>query len=81
LFDFEEENRIFESPADDSAYMKLQLERLGIAAQTGVAFPLVKKLLAFNEAGEQRVEVVILLAMIQSVACEFSALPNITAFI
>ena len=27
LFDFEEENRIFES-SDDSAYMKLQLERL-----------------------------------------------------
>ena len=59
LFDFEEENRIFES-ADDSAYMKLQLERLSEAAQTGVAFPLVKKLLAFNEEGEQRVEVVIL---------------------
>ena len=59
LFDFEEENRIFES-SDDSAYMKLQLERLGEAAQTGVAFPLVKKLLAFNEEGEQRVEVVIL---------------------
>ena len=47
LFDFEEENRIFES-SDDSAYMKLQLERLGKAAQTGVAFPLVKKLLAFS---------------------------------
>ena len=59
LFDFEEENRIFES-TDDSAYMKLQLERLGIAAHTGVAFPLVKKLLAFNQEGEQRVEVVIL---------------------
>lgn len=59
LFDFEEENRIFES-TDDSAYMKLQLERLGEAAQKGVAFPLVKKLLAFNEEGEQRVEVVIL---------------------
>jgi 5'-nucleotidase len=59
LFDFEEENRIFES-TDDSAYMKLQLERLGEAAQTGVAFPLVKKLLAFNEEGDQRVEVVIL---------------------
>jgi len=59
LFDFEEENRIFES-TDDSAYMKLQLERLATAAQAGVAFPLVKKLLAFNEAGEQRVEVVIL---------------------
>lgn len=42
LFDFEEENRIFES-TDDSAYMKLQLERLGEAAQKGVAFPLVKK--------------------------------------
>jgi 5'-nucleotidase len=40
--------------------MKLQLERLGKAAQTGVAFPLVKKLLAFNEGDEQRVEVVIL---------------------
>ena len=42
LFDFEEENRIFES-TDDSAYMKLQLDRLSDAAQTGVAFPLVKK--------------------------------------
>ncbi len=59
LFDCEEENRIFES-TDDSAYMKLQLDRLGIAAQTGVAFPLVKKLLTFNEEGEQRVEAVIL---------------------
>ena len=35
LFDFEEENRIFES-TDDSAYMKLQLERLSEAAQKGV---------------------------------------------
>ena len=32
LFDFEEENRIFES-TDDSAYMKLQLERLSKAAR------------------------------------------------
>ena len=59
LFDFEEENRLFES-SDDSAYMKLQLDRLSLPAQVGVAFPLVKKLLAFNQDGKQKVEVVIL---------------------
>jgi len=58
LFDFEEENRLFEE-SDDSAYMKLQLERLADPAHTGVAFPLVKKLLRFNQ-DKQRVEVVIL---------------------
>jgi 5'-nucleotidase len=58
LFDFEEENRLFED-SDDSAYMKLQLERIATPAQTGVAFPLVKKLLRFNQ-DKQRVEVVIL---------------------
>ena len=59
LFDFEEENRVFEEQ-DDRAYMKLQLDRLEQAAPPGVAFPLVKKLLAFNADGRQRVEVVIL---------------------
>ncbi len=59
LFDFEEENRIFEE-SDDTAYMKLQLDRLDKVARPGVAFPLVKKLLAFNTATEKRVEVVIL---------------------
>ena len=64
LFDFEEENRVFEA-ADDRAYMQLQLERLESAARPGVAFSLVRKLLAFNAAGadapaQQRVEVVIL---------------------
>ena len=56
----------------DAAYMKLQLERLDVPAKPGVAFSLVKKLLAFNDAPEstleaaspavprQRVEVVIL---------------------
>jgi 5'-nucleotidase len=58
LFDFEEENRLFES-SDDRAYMKLQLERLDVTAKPGVAFSLVNKLLAFN-AGHPRVEVVIL---------------------
>jgi 5'-nucleotidase len=59
LFDFEEENRVFEE-SDDTAYMKLQLDRLDSAAKPGVAFPLVKKLLAFNADGQRRVEVVIL---------------------
>jgi 5'-nucleotidase len=59
LFDFEEENRVFEA-SDDRAYMQLQLQRLEHAAKPGVAFSLVNKLLAFNTAGKQRVEVVIL---------------------
>lgn len=81
LFDFEEENRVFEDgmgqpPAPgakkDAAYMRLQLDRLDVPAKPGVAFSLVKKLLAFNDAPDsldeaspaaklaQRVEVVIL---------------------
>ena len=85
LFDFEEENRVFETGAaqeptpqtppgvkKDAAYMKLQLDRLDVPAKPGVAFSLIKKLLAFNDAPEsvaettspaparQRVEVVVL---------------------
>jgi 5'-nucleotidase len=64
LFDFEEENQVFEQ-GDDRAYMALQLERLDIPAKPGVAFSLVKKLLTFNQTGTadsvaQPVEVVIL---------------------
>ncbi|MBI1753376.1 MAG: 5'-nucleotidase [Acidobacteria bacterium] len=59
LFDFEEENRVFEE-TDDRAYMALQLSRLDVPAQPGVAFPLVKKLLAFNGSGAGLVEVVII---------------------
>ena len=60
LFDFEEENKLFES-SDDRAYMRLQLDRLDAPAQPGVAFSLVRKLLAFNaDAAEPKVEVVIL---------------------
>jgi 5'-nucleotidase len=60
LFDFEEENKLFES-SDDRAYMGLQLDRVDVPAQPGVAFSLVKKLLAFNGAGSApKVEVVIL---------------------
>ena len=62
LFDFEEENEVFEQ-GDDRAYMALQLQRLDLPAKPGVAFSLVQKLMAFNvvEAGNnQPVEVVIL---------------------
>ncbi|HEX6265920.1 MAG TPA: 5'-nucleotidase [Burkholderiales bacterium] len=59
LFDFEDENRVFEAEGED-AYIALQFARLDAPAREGVAFPLVKKLLAFNTAKAQRVEVVIL---------------------
>jgi 5'-nucleotidase len=59
LFDFEEENRLFEAE-DDRAYMDLQMQRLDQPARPGVAFSLVNKLLAFNQPGQPRVEVVIL---------------------
>jgi 5'-nucleotidase len=60
LFDFEEENQLFEAQ-DDRAYMQLQLERVDLPAKPGVAFSLVQKLLAFNLPGSPAsVEVVIL---------------------
>ena len=62
LFDLEEENSVFEQ-SHDREYMKLQLQRLEEPAKPGVAFSLVKKLLAFNSLDsqrDQRVEVVIL---------------------
>src|SRR3990167_9592231 len=59
LFDFEEESRLFDQ-GNAQAYMQLQLERLDVPAPPGVAFSLVKKLLAFNEPGQQRVEGVVL---------------------
>jgi 5'-nucleotidase len=59
LFDFEEENQLFEG-TDDRAYMKLQLDKVDEPARPGVAFSLVRKLLAFNTPEHARVEVVIL---------------------
>ena len=58
LFDFEDENHVFEA-GDDRAYMQLQLQRLDQPARPGVAFSLVNKLLAFNDS-VARVQVVIL---------------------
>jgi 5'-nucleotidase len=59
LFDFEEENRVFEKDGEGE-YIALQYARLDVPARAGVAFPLVKKLLAFNTPGQSRVEVVVL---------------------
>lgn len=59
LFDFEEENRVFEQ-TDDRAYMRLQNERMETPANPGVAFALVRKLLAFNTPEKRRVEIVVL---------------------
>jgi 5'-nucleotidase len=61
LFDFEEENRHFETH-DDRAYMQLQEARLDQPAKPGVAFSLAQKLLAFNthQPDTPAVEVVIL---------------------
>ena len=50
LFNFEEEHALFET-GDPQAYMKLQLERLDVPAKPGIAYSLIKKLLAFNELG------------------------------
>ncbi|WP_343636626.1 5'-nucleotidase [Roseateles sp.] len=60
LFDFEEENQLFEN-SDDRAYMRLQQQRLDDPAKPGTAFSLARKLLAFNADGQTpRVEVVVL---------------------
>jgi 5'-nucleotidase len=59
LFDFEEENRIFDDQGE-RAYIDLQYSRMNVPAKEGVAFRLVKKLLAFNSGEAQLVEVVIL---------------------
>lgn len=62
VFDFEEENRVFERD-DDAAYMSMQRQRLEQAAPPGVAYALVKKLLAFDDPNvteaQRRVEVVV----------------------
>ncbi len=59
LFDFEEENRLFDA-GDEQAYMRRQLDLVHQPARPGIAFPLVRKLLAFNTPEVQRVEVMML---------------------
>jgi len=59
LFDFEAENLVFRED-DPSAYCAFQAARLDVPASPGVAFPLVRKLLAFNRGESNDVEVAIL---------------------
>lgn len=63
VFDFEEENKVFET-GNDHAYMALQRERVNVPARPGVAFALVRKLLEFDppdlDADQRRIEVVVL---------------------
>lgn len=59
LFDFEQENKLFEA-GDEQAYMRHQLALVHQPAGPGIAFPLVRKLLEFNTQQTKRVEVVML---------------------
>ena len=54
LFDFEEENEVYET-GDLCEYEALQRSRLSVPAKPGIAFSLIEKLLALNVAGERRV--------------------------
>lgn len=61
LFDLEESHRVFEESGVDE-YCRYQIDRENDLLEPGVAFPLVKKLLALNSllAGRRRVEVVLI---------------------
>ncbi len=60
LFNFEKEHQLFADKGEDS-YMKLQKQLLKKEAMTGVAFPLVQKLLTMNDGASQPlVEIVVL---------------------
>lgn len=62
VFDFEEENLVFEQ-GDDAAYMALQRDRLARHAPPGVAHALVRKLLRLDPPdcpeAQRRVEIVV----------------------
>ena len=59
LFDFDAEHLVYRED-DPSAYRALQASRLDVPAAPGVAFPLVRKLLALNRDDEATVDVAIL---------------------
>lgn len=61
LFDLDESHRIFEEQGE-AAYCRYQIEHEDEVLQPGVAFPLVKKLLAINAAcgGDALVEIILL---------------------
>ncbi len=59
LFDLEESHQVFEQAGVDT-YRAYQIEHENLPLQPGVAFPLVRKLLALNNSQRQRVEVILL---------------------
>jgi 5'-nucleotidase len=59
LFDLDEGHEVFEQDGVD-AYCEYQIAHEDELLEPGVAFPLVRKLLALNEIDHQRVEVILL---------------------
>ncbi|ROR32442.1 5'-nucleotidase [Inmirania thermothiophila] len=59
LFDLEESHQVFVEQGVE-AYARYQIAREDEPLAPGVAFPLVRKLLALNEGGRRRVEVILL---------------------
>lgn len=59
LFDLEESHHVFNEQGIE-AYCRYQIEHEDDLLEPGVAFGLVRKLLALNEAGRERVEIILL---------------------
>ena len=59
LFDFEDAHQVFNN-LGEQAYQDFQLQKINEPAKPGPAFPLVQKLLRFNNYGKHRVEVLVL---------------------
>lgn len=59
LFDLEESHRIFMEKGLEE-YARYQIEHEDVLLEPGIAFPLVKKLLRLNDAGPQKVEIILL---------------------
>lgn len=59
LFDLEESHRVFDEQGIE-AYCRYQIEHEEDILAPGVAFGMVRKLLALNEAGRERVEIILL---------------------
>lgn len=59
LFDLEESHRIFVEEGLE-AYARYQIENEDLLLEPGMAFPLVKKLLKLNDAGPQKVEIIMI---------------------
>lgn len=59
LFDLEQAHKVYVEEGVE-AYCRYQIERENQVLEPGVAFPVVKKLLALNGEGDKRVEVILL---------------------